>query len=400
LPSYAYKGLDASGRTVSGHVEAEGPRSARQRLRDQGLFVSSLEDEAQPRSKAAGKQRNPGTVQLARNLRQLGTLLRAGIPLVESVTSLRGQALPAHRWIWESLRRQLVEGSSLADSMASQPGVFPSMYIGMIRAGEASGTLDEVLDRVASYAEDSARWQARLRSAMTYPLVMAVTGTAIVVFLLAYVVPQITRVFVESQQTLPLPTRALMALADLLVDYGLLGLLLLIAAFGLLRWYWRSPSGRRRLEGVALSVPVLGTLRRNLYGARFCHTLSATLSGGLPLVDALEITRGSVGSELMSDLVGETAVAVRGGGSLAGALKNSPLVHPLVVDMAAAGERSGELENLLERAAEAMDEEVDSAVQALSAMMEPAVVLVMAGMVLFVLLAVMLPVFEMNQLVR
>lgn len=128
--------------------------------------------------------------------------------------------------------------------------------------------------------------------------------------------------------------------------------------------------------------------------------MSATLSGGLPLVDALEITRGSVGSELMSDLVGETAVAVRGGGSLAAALKNSPLVHPLVVDMAAAGERSGELENLLERAARAMDEEVDSAVQALSAMMEPAVVLVMAGMVLFVLLAVMLPVFEMNQLVR
>lgn len=339
--------------------------------------------------------------QLAHALRQLATLTRAGIPLVEALLSLKKQqSNDRMRSVFESLRMDIVEGGDLASAMRSHPDIFPSMYNGMVQAGEASGALDEVLDRIAAHAEADARLRARLKSAMTYPAVMGVVGTGIVLFLLAYVVPQITRVFAESNQVLPLPTRLLMGLAEILAGYGIpLALLLAVAALAL-RYYAQTPGGRRRFERLLFALPVVGKLSRNVAMARFSHTLSTLLAGGLPLVEALTISRAAVGNSLISDALEEATTAVSEGEPLAPRLGESGLFNVLVVDMVAVGERSGELGSMLMKASAALDEEVDLTVESLASLMEPAMILVMAAMVLFVLLAIMLPVFEMNQLVR
>jgi general secretion pathway protein F len=270
----------------------------------------------------------------------------------------------------------------------------------MIRAGEGSGGLDAVLAKIADHAEANARLQSRLRAALTYPTIMTLVGGGVVSFLLAYVVPQITRVFLEANQTLPLPTRLLMGLSGLVAGYALYGLAGLAALVLGLRYWSRTETGARRLERVVFALPWVGTVVRNVAMARFAHTLSTMVSGGMPLVDALEISRSVTGSALLGDVLDEAKTAVSEGESLAGHLESSALFNAMVVDMIAVGERSGDLEKMLGKAAEALDEEVRGNVETMAGVLEPLMILVMAGIVLFVVLAVLLPVFEMNQLVR
>jgi len=405
MPAYSYRGVSTHGRTVSGVIDADSLRAARARLRERGILASDLTTAADTSSTTtalhAGLQRGVRVGELSRTMRQLATLLGAGIPLVDAVTSLRNQQVsPRMANTLESVRAHLIEGGSLETAMAKHPAVFPSIYTGMVRAGESSGSLDRVLVRIAEHAEGGARLQSRLRAAMTYPIVMAVVGTLIVVFLLSYVVPQVTRVFADAGQKLPLPTRFLMALAGFVAAYGLAMLAALTASLVALRFYRRTPSGRRRVERIMHAVPIAGNLMRTVAMARFAQTMSTMLAGGLPLVDALEVSRSVVGSALLSDELEAAKDAVTEGDSLSGHLRASRLFHPMVVDMIAVGERSGELETMLERAAAILDEETKVTVDTLASLLEPVTIVIMAGIVLFVVLAVLLPVFEMNQLVR
>ena len=235
---------------------------------------------------------------------------------------------------------------------------------------------------------------------MTYPAIMMLVGTAIVVFLLSYVVPQVTRVFLEAGQKLPLPTRFLMAAGRLMANYGLL-LFAVLAALALgLRTYARTEPGARRVEGLLFRTPWLGTVMRNVAMARFAHTMSTTLAGGMTLVDALEVSRGVTGSSLVSDALIEASEAVSRGEQLAPSLGRGDLFNPMVIDMIAVGERSGAIDTMMTKAAETLDEEVRVNVETMSSLIEPLMILAMAGVVLVVVLAVLLPVFEMNQLIR
>jgi general secretion pathway protein F len=403
VSSFAYKGVSVEGRSVSGVVEAESPRSARARLRERGIFASELREGARTRNSGGMHmlRRRVSVRDLSRTLRQLSVLLSAGIPLVEAITSLRNRPMrPRLAAALDAMRSDVTAGASFHAAAVKHPDVVPSIYAGMIRAGEASGALDRVLGRIADHAESTARLQGQLRSAMTYPVIMMLVGGGIVTFLLAYVVPQVTRVFVDSKQVLPLPTRLLMGLGRFVAGYGLYLMALVATAVLATRTYATTARGRRAYEHVAFRVPWIGTVLRNVVMARFAHTLSTLLSGGLPLIEGLEISRGATGSALVEDELARASQAVSEGQSLAGSLGAGPLFHPMVVDMIAVGERSGDLEHMLGRAADALDEEVRASVEVMAGVLEPAMILLMAGVVLFVVLAVLLPVFEMNQLVR
>jgi len=402
VPAFAYKGISAEGRSVSGTVDAENPRTARARLHERGIFASELKETA---GATASTQplfaRRLPVRELARTLRQLATLLGAGIPLVDAITSLRNRPMRAQlAAALDAVKADVTAGESFHVAAGRHPEVVPPIYTGMIRAGEASGALDRVLGRIADHAEATARLQAQLRSAMTYPLIMMFVGGAIVTFLLAYVVPQVTRVFLESKQALPLPTRILMGLGHFVASYGLHLLALLALAALAVRAYSGTAQGRRRFERVAMGLPWIGAVVRNVVMARFAHTLSTLLSGGLPLVEALDITRAATGSALVADDLARARQDVSEGQSLAASIATGGRFHPMVVDMIAVGEKSGALEHMLTRSAEALDEEVRTNVEVMAGVLEPAMIVLMAGVVLFVVLAVMLPVFEMNQLVR
>jgi len=402
VPSFRYSGVSGSGRSVGGFVEADSPRTARARLRERDVFATNV---TEVKAEAAGGRwafrRGVTTSQLSQALRQLATLLRAGVPLDEAVDALRrrrgGAALSE---ALESVRSRIREGASLAAAMSDHPSVFPSIYTGMVEAGEASGALDTVLDRIADHAEAQTRLRSRAMSAMTYPAIMSVVGGAIVLFLLAYVVPQVTRVFAEAKQTLPLPTRILMGSGELLANYGLLLFPIGILAMLALRRGLAKPTTRMRLETLFYRVPGVGSVARDVAVARFAQTLATMVSGGLPLIESLRVARAACGSTVLAETLSAAETSVFEGGSLAACLATSPLFDPMVVDMIAVGERSGDLEGMLTHAAKAIEEEVRLRVDRMATLIEPLMTVAMAAVVLFVVLAIMLPVFDMNRLVH
>ncbi|TFH29792.1 MAG: hypothetical protein E4H00_06255 [Myxococcales bacterium] len=403
MPTFAYKGVSRQGRPASGVIEAESIRAARARLRDQDVLASDIRESGSTGDRATRTvgRRNVKVRDLGRALRQLATLLAAGVPLVDAVTSVRSRKLPPPLTAaLDAVKADLVAGESFERALRKHPAVFPPVYVGMVRAGEASGALDQVLVQIAEHAESSARLQAQFRSAMTYPAIMMLVGTGIVVFLLSCVVPQVTRVFLEAGQRLPLPTRAMMAAGRFTSDYGLLVLAFAGAGALAVRYYARTPLGARRVERVLYAAPWVGPVLKNVAMARFAHTMATTLAGGMTLVDALRVSRGVTGSDLVSDALSEAADAVSQGEALAPALSRAQLFNPMVVDMIAVGERSGAIDAMMVKAAEALDEEVRNNVDTMAGVLEPVMILVMAGVVLLVVLAVLLPVFEMNQMIR
>lgn len=402
MPAFRYSGVSAAGRSVSGVVEADTPRTARARLRERDVFATSVtEVKADAAGGRFGFRRGVRSGELAQSLRQLATLLRAGVPLDEAVDALRrrrgGAALAE---ALEAVRTRIREGASLAAAMADHPAVFPPIYTGMVEAGEASGSLDAVLERIADHAEAQTRLRARAMTAMTYPAIMMVVGGAIVLFLLAYVVPQVTRVFAEARQTLPLPTRILMGSGELLASYGVFLFPATILALLALRRALAAPASRMKLESFFYKVPGVGSVARDVAVARFAQTLATMVAGGLPLVESLRVARGACGSLVLGDIIAKAETSVFEGGSLAANLSTSPLFDPVVVDMIAVGERSGDLEGMLVHAANAIEEQVRLRVDRMATMLEPMMTVVMAAVVLFVVLAIMLPVFDMNRLVH
>jgi len=410
MPVYAYKGLTAQGRTVAGILDADSPTSARVSLRRSGIFPTTLQEEAtQPSPKGA----NPGAESVARFLervpvqelalftRQLATLIGAGLPLVECLETLGEQVERASlKRVLAHVRRQVREGGSLADALQSHPHVFSSIYVNMIRSGEASGALPTVLSRLAEYTEGQARLLRTVQSALTYPVLMVLVAGAILVFLLAYVVPQVMQIFRDTGQTLPLTTRALITISSFLADHW--WELAALSACGLLGFSraLRTETGRAGWDRLVLRLPWVGRLVQRLNVARVSRTLGTLLASGVPILTALEIVSQLVGNVSLRRALTDARLSVQEGESLAGPLKRSGVFPGLFVQMVAVGERSGELEPMLHRAAEAYDEEVATALSRLTSILEPLTILVMGGVVLFIVLAILLPIFQLNQLVH
>ena len=403
MPLFEYTGFDARGKKVNGVIEASGKKLGLQKLREQGIYATDLKEEKTGRGEKAKRsltlfKSSVSTMELAAATRQMATLLGAGLPLDETLQTVSSQLEnPTLGRTLSRVREEVVRGESLHQSLASEGQVFPELYVNMIEVGENSGTLEQVLQRLADFLEEQVRMKSRLRAALAYPILMALIGSGVLVFLVTFVVPKVTRMLEDLGQSLPWPTLLLIRGSDLLVDYAWLILALLAAAvFAFLR-YRRTERGRWQLHRLALSIPVVGRLNLLVATSRFARTLGTLLQSGLPLLAALDITRNLLQNQLLREALEDTAAAVREGEGLSAPLKRAAVFPPMLTQMTAVGERSGDMETMLFRVADAYDHEVELAITGALSLLEPLMILLMGTVVGFIVMAILLPIFQASQ---
>jgi general secretion pathway protein F len=405
VPAFEYTAVDPSGRERRGLIEGDTPRHVRQLLREQQLLpleVSEVEAREARRSAARFSfRRGISATDLSLVTRQLATLSRSGLPLEEALLAVSQQTeKPRVQGIVSGVRARVIEGRSLADGLGAFPQAFPEIYRATVAAGEQSGRLDSVLERLADYTENRQVLQSRVRNALVYPVLLAVVSLLIVSLLLGYVVPEVVNVFRAGNQQLPLLTRVLIALSDGFREwwwliFGLAGL----AWYGFRRWL-RNPDALRRWHRFVLGLPIVGAVVRGVNAARFARTLSILTASAVPVLEALRIAGEVVSNVPMREAVLEAAVKVREGAPIARSLGASKLYPPMLIHLIASGETSGELETMLDRAATNQEREMDGIVNTAVNILGPGMILVMGGFVLLIVLALLLPIFELNQLVR
>ncbi|MBI3898585.1 MAG: type II secretion system inner membrane protein GspF [Gammaproteobacteria bacterium] len=408
MAGFEYQALDSHGRAVRGVIDGDAERQVRGLLRERGLTplsVAAIRD--QPNTTASGtrtrsfSRRGISGSELALLTRQFATLVRAGMTLEECLNALIEQSEKARtRNVLAGVRGRMLEGQSLARSMGAFPQAFPDIYRVMVDAGEQSGKLVEVLERLADYTENRQALRQKVMLAFIYPVILVFVAISVVSLLLVYVVPQVTRVFQNTGQVLPLATRLLISVSDGVRAGGsfiLLGVIGSVIAFVLAL---RNPVLKERWHLAMLKLPVVGRMARGINAARFADTLGILTASGIPLLQALQSAVPVVNNLPMRRGVEDALKQVREGGSLSRALAKSKLFPPLVVHLVASGETSGRLDVMLQRAAEAQARELENWVKALTALLEPVMILVMGGLVLFIVIAILLPIFEMNQLVK
>jgi general secretion pathway protein F len=402
--AYAYSALDRTGRTAKGLLEGDTARHVRQQLRERGLTPLTVEEVARREARERKRPSLRGGISaldLALLTRQIATLVRAGLPLDEALSSVSQQSEKRRvKSLVLALRARVVEGHSLAAGLDDFPHVFPELYRATVAAGERSGHLHVALERLADYAENRQRMQQKIRLALFYPSLVTLVALLVAVGLLTYVVPQVVQVFQSIGQELPWLTRALIATSDFLRGQGLLLLGVLAVMLFAGRAAMRRAAPRALLHRLALGLPLTGRLIRGLNAARFSRTFSILLASGVPVLEALRISAQVMSSLPMRSAVEDAAARVREGGSVHAALERSRCFPPMTVHLIASGEASGTLENMLERAADNQEREVEALVAAIMGLFEPLLILFMGGLVLIIVLAILLPIFELNQLVR
>lgn len=396
MPTFRYQAVDLSGRAHKASIQADSERHARQLLREQGLFTRQLQrhetGNAQPRRQRVNR------AQLCELTRQLATLTGAGIPLVDALATLERQLVePALRNVLVAVRGSLAEGLSLACSLARQGGLFSGLYCALVEAGERSGRLAQVLERLAEHLEQVQRQQHKARTALIYPCVLMGVSLAVVVGLMTFVVPKLTEQFAHSGQSLPWITSLLIGISDLLV---LLGPWLLIggALAALLgAWLLRRPHWRLRRDDLLLRLPRIGNLLAVLESARLSRSLAILAGSGVPLLEALQVATATVNNRRIHLALQRVSTDVQGGVSLHRALDASGHFPPLLLNMVASGEASGTLPDMLERVADNQERGFARQVDSAMALFEPLMILVMGAVVLFIVLAVLLPIMQLNQ---
>lgn len=407
MPAYAYSGIDGRGRQVKGVQSADNIAALRAALKKQGVYLTSVaETKAVSDAGSVGREVDFSRLfdrvtpkMVSRMTRLLGTLLRSGVTLPESLAALVEQT-DSQRFagILGDIRERVNEGSSLADAMAAHGRVFPPLYVNMIRAGEASGALERVLDRLADFLERQQELRGKVASAMMYPVVLAVLGASIVTILMIQLVPKITAMFEEMSAELPWNTRLLIFVSDVLSDYWYLVLAALgIATFSFRRWK-RTEEGRARFDRFVLSVPVFGDLARKVAVTRFARTLATLLQSGVQLLGALEIVENLLGNVHLAKAVRRARDDIREGEGIAPALRRTGEFPSLVLHMIAVGERSGQLEAMLEDVANAYEREVNTAIDRMTTLLEPLMIVGMGISVGFVMFSIMQPIMMLNSM--
>lgn len=404
MAAFHYEAYDAAGHLQKGVQEADTARQLRARLRERGLAVASVAQVsgAERAGVAAPRwRRGLPAAQLSLITRQFSTLLSAGLPVEQTLNALIEQADGDHaRQVLAGVRGEVLAGFPLAHALQKFPREFPELYITLVAAGERSGRLADVMDRLADYVESRQALRQKIGLAFIYPAIVTVVAGAVVLGLLVYVVPQVVNVFQNTHQTLPWLTRALIATSAFMQSSGWLWLIALAAAaWGAVRLL-RHPPRRMRFHRALLRLPVAGSLIRGVNSAQLASTLGILVSSGVPLLDALHAGAGVVRNLPMREAVRNAARTVREGGSLSRALGAAGLFPPMLVHMIASGEASGRLAPMLERAAVQQGREMESRVMGLTSLMEPLLIVAMGGVVLIIVLAILLPIFEMNQMVR
>lgn len=409
MPVYDYTALSAKGKTLSGIIDAESASAAKQKLRTGGNFpVSIAEASRGTKSEASGANKTTAislfnrvrASDISMMTRQLSTLVGAGFPLVSALDALVPQTKSqGFVKIIAQLKEAIVEGNSFAAALSNYPNIFSKLYINMVRAGESSGTLEIVLDRLADITEKQQALKSRIRAAMAYPIFMALIGAAVLILLLTFIVPNITSIFTEMDKVLPAPTRLLIAVSAWLSQYWWFLLLLVIAAGFGLRAVRKTDQGAFFIDRLILRLPLFGSLVRRLTVARFTRTLGSLLQNGVSMLIALDIARGIAGNRLISEAIEAAAAEVEKGRGLGQSLGQAEVFPHLSVQMIEVGEHSGDLEEMLIKIADVYEREVEAIVMSITSLMEPLMILGMALVVGFIVLSICLPIFEMNQLV-
>ena len=402
MPTFDYRADDARGRPCKGRLEADSPRHARQLMRERGLWPRTLREvgagvgaNTQPR----GGRLN--TAELALLTLQLSTLVQAGLPLEEALDAVAKQSTRRRvAGLLSAVRSRVMEGHALATALGQFPKAFPELFRATVAAGERSGHLGQVLEQLAAYTQARQASRQKIQMALVYPLILMLASVAIVGFLLGYVVPDVVKIFVDSGQPLPWLTRALIGLSDALRNHGLVLMGALASLAGLWRWSLRQPIWRLRWHRLVLNIPLIGEVLRAMEAARFASTLAILGKSAVPLVDALEIAAAVIGNLSIRARMGDVARSVREGATLTRGLEQSGDIPPMMLHMIASGERAGELDRMLARAAEQQESSLAARIALVVSLFEPAMLVLMGGVVLLIVMAILLPILSLNQLVN
>ena len=400
---FAFQGIDKSGNPVSGLIDASGQREARVKLRGEQVFVTSLEEE---KTEAQKKHYFPflgGRIspkEMASFMRQVASLLAAGITLMETLEASQQQCEAPHmKKTINELKNHVRQGETFADAMNAASTAFDPLTVAMVRAGEAGGRLADVLNQIADLKENSLRRDNALKSAMIYPMVMATVGFGVVTFLLWYVVPKIIVIFEDLGHALPLSTRILIAITNILVNYGFwIGLALCVALVASGK-FLKTARGKNLLDRAAISAPLVGPLMRAAILARWSHATSVLLQSGVPLLKTLKLSSDISQNSVYASAIDKAAEMIREGGAIATSLARSGLFPPVAIQMIAAGEKSGQSPRLLMQVARDQGAELENRIAVLMALVQPALIITLGLVVGFIVIAILLPIFEISQLI-
>ena len=408
MPVYEYTALDRTGKSLKGIIDADNALTARNKLRSSGMFPVDVE-ETSVRLKTASsgqvtissllRRLTPGEVSAM--TRQLATLMSAGVSLVSSLEAMIAQITnPLLKKILVQVKESVNEGNSLAFSLSQHPKYFSHIYVNMVRAGEASGSLDLVLERLADFSEHNEALKGRFKAALVYPIIMSIIGALALLLLVTFVVPKFVEVFSEMEQTLPLPTLMVISASNFLKAFWWLILIILVIVVILFRRFRKTARGAYLWDGIKLRAPVMGTINIKMAMARFGRTLGSLIQSGVPLMSSLQIVRNIVNNILIADVIDKAMEEIQAGKAIAVPFSKSVWIPPVVTQMISVGEQSGELEKMLNKIADIYEREVESQMTAMISLLEPVMILIMAVVVGFIAFSIMLPILEMSQIVH
>jgi len=404
MGAYEYTAVDTHGKEHKGVIEGDTPRRVRQMLRNKDLLplsVTEIAEKESTRQQSFTLRRSMTAADLAMITRQIATLVHSSMPLEEALTAVGEQSdLSRIKIIIMGVRAKVMEGHTLAEGLADFPRAFPDLYRATVAAGEQSGHLDKVLERLADYTESRQALRQKIMNAMIYPIVLTVLAISIVTLMLVYVVPKVVRVFTNTDQELPGLTTALITLSDFLRNYGLVMVVLLAICSWIAYRLLKNPGPRRSRDRFLLRLPVIGRLVRGINTARFTQTLSILTGSGVPVLDALQISEAVITNLPMREAVQEASARISEGMAIGKSLAESGHFPPICIHLISSGEASGQLDTMLGRAAQNQERDVDGLIAALLAILEPALIVGMGIVVLVIVLAILLPIFELNQLVK
>lgn len=404
MGAFEYIALDGTGRRKKGVLEGDTPRQIRQILREKGLVPVSVEGVAEKELKSSRRlfvRRGVSAASLSLVTRQLATLIRSGTVLEEALRTVAGQTEKARlKSVMMAVRSKVMEGHGLATALREFPSIFPELYRATVAAGEQAGHLDVVFERLADYTEFRQSMSQKIMLALLYPTILTLVAILVVTALLVYVVPQVVSVFENIGQELPLLTRGLIAVSGFLKSNGLLLLAFLVVAFTIFRFALRKPDVRFRFHIFLLKLPFVSKIIRTLNASRFARSFSILTASGVPVLEGMRLSAQVILNQPMRKAVEDAAARVREGGSVSQTLAQSGYFPPMTIHLIASGEASSKLEEMLERAAITQENEIQTLISTTMGVFEPLLILFMGGIVLIIVLAILLPIFDLNQLVR
>ncbi len=412
MPVFEYKGFDGGGAAAAGVIEADTAKIARGRLRRQGVFPTEVKEQTGKATEGSGLNMEIDVAQylefitardVANTTKQLAVLIGASVPMSEALSALVDQTEKNKlKIVLSRVRERVNEGVPLADALSEHPKVFDTLFVSMVRAGERTGALAEVLNRLSKFADASVKLQGQVVSALAYPILMSIVGLLMIVGIFVGVMPQMRTMFKAfgSEDELPLVTQIVFFFGDTLVGYGWIFPVLAVGGYWMFRRWVATQAGRERWDNLKLTVPAVGKLNRQVAVSRFCRTLGTLLVSGVPILSALAIVRDVVGNVIIAEAITAASVNIQEGQGIGRPLEESGQFPPMVVHMVRVGERTGELERMLNLVADAYEEEVENTVKAVTSLLGPLAIMVMGGVVFFVALGMLLPMQELSNAIR